>query len=44
MTTKPDITIGILLSCYTFESFFKGVLQLDRDQYLQSYRNDWSWY
>ena len=44
MTTKPGMTIAILLSCYTFELFFKAVLQLDRDKYLRSYRNDWSWY
>jgi glycosyltransferase involved in cell wall biosynthesis len=34
----------MLLSCDTFESFFEGVLRLDRDRYLSSYRNDFAWY
>ena len=44
MNQNTDGTVAILLSCDSFESFFGSVLQLDRDQYLKSYRNDWSWY
>ena len=40
---KP-LTVALLLSCDTFESFFGDVLKFDRDRYLASYRNDWSWY
>jgi glycosyltransferase involved in cell wall biosynthesis len=38
------MTVAMLLSCDSFESFFEAVLNLDRDKYLASYRNDWSWY
>ena len=38
------LTVALLLSCDTFESFFGRVLGLDRDRYLTAYRNDWSWY
>lgn len=38
------MTVAMLLSCDSFESFFGAVLQLDRDKYLSNYRNDWSWY
>ena len=38
------MNVAMLLSCDTFESFFEGVLNLDRDRYLASYRNDYSWY
>jgi glycosyltransferase involved in cell wall biosynthesis len=42
----PDrnLNVAMLLSCDTFESFFGDVLGLDRDRYLGTYRNDWSWY
>jgi glycosyltransferase involved in cell wall biosynthesis len=43
MTERP-LNVALLLSCDTFESFFGDVLKLDRDRYLSSYRNDWSWY
>lgn len=38
------MNVAMLLSCDTFESFFERVLGLDRDSYLASYRNDFSWY
>lgn len=38
------MNVAMLLSCDTFESFFEGVLNFDRDRYLASYRNDFSWY
>ncbi|MDB5326829.1 MAG: glycosyltransferase family 1 protein [Phycisphaerales bacterium] len=38
------MTVAMLLSCDTFESFFGDVLKLDRERYLATYRNDWSWY
>ncbi len=38
------MNVAMLLSCDTFESFFGGVLKLDRDKYLKSYRNDFAWY
>ena len=38
------LRVALLLSCDTFESFFGHVLGLDRDRYLATYRNDWSWY
>jgi glycosyltransferase involved in cell wall biosynthesis len=38
------MTVAMLLSCDTFEMFFGGVLGLDRDKYLQNYRNDFAWY
>ena len=44
MNTHPSLTVALLLSCDSFESFFEGVLQLDRDKYLKNYRNDFSWY
>lgn len=44
MTAHSTPTVAMLLSCDTFESFFGKVLQLDRDTYLKTYRNDFSWY
>jgi glycosyltransferase involved in cell wall biosynthesis len=44
MNTDRSLTVALLLSCDSFESFFGGVLQLDRDKYLKNYRNDFSWY
>jgi glycosyltransferase involved in cell wall biosynthesis len=41
---RHPLNVALLLSCDTFESFFGDVLKLDRDRYLASYRNDWSWY
>jgi len=38
------MNVAILLSCDTFESFFEGVLNVNRDKYLASYRNDFAWY
>jgi glycosyltransferase involved in cell wall biosynthesis len=42
--TQSSLTVGLLLSCDSFESYFGSVLKLDRDTYLDSYRNDFSWY
>ena len=44
MNTQRPTTVAMLLSCDSFESFFGAVLHLDRDKYLENYRNDWSWY
>jgi glycosyltransferase involved in cell wall biosynthesis len=44
MKTNHSMTVAMLLSCDSFESFFGSVLQLDRDKYLRNYRNDWAWY
>ena len=44
MKMPSSLTVAILLSCDSFESFFGAVLGLDRDKYLEKYRNDWSWY
>src|SRR5882672_2775754 len=38
------MNVAILLSCGSFEGFFGGVLGQSRKSYLESYRNDWSWY
>jgi glycosyltransferase involved in cell wall biosynthesis len=44
MKTDHSMTVAMLLSCDSFESFFGAVLQLDREKYLRNYRNDWAWY
>lgn len=44
MSDPGAITVAMLLSCDSFESFFGDVLRLDRERYLADYRNDWSWY
>jgi glycosyltransferase involved in cell wall biosynthesis len=44
MNTAHSMTVAMLLSCDSFESFFGAVLSLDRDKYLRNYRNDWAWY
>lgn len=36
--------VAMLLSCGSFEGFFGWVQGQTRESYLQSYRNDWSWY
>ena len=36
--------VAMLLSCGSFEGFFGWVQGQTRVSYLQSYRNDWSWY
>ena len=36
--------LAILLSCDSFESYYSTVLGLSPEEYLKSYRNDWSWY
>jgi glycosyltransferase involved in cell wall biosynthesis len=38
------MNVAMLLSCGSFEGFFGGVQGQSREQYLKSYRNDWSWY
>lgn len=35
--------IALLLSCDAFEDFFGKTFGLDRDRYLQHYRNDFAW-
>ena len=44
MSNATDMTVAMLLSCDSFESFYGSVLGLDRDRFLSTYRNDWSWY
>ena len=36
-------TIALLLHCGAFEKEFGKRFDLDRDSYLATYRNDWSW-
>ena len=36
--------IAMLLSCTSFEGFFGWVQGQSRQKYLETYRNDWSWY
>ena len=38
------INVAMLLSCGSFEGFFGRVQGRNRQNYLDSYRNDWSWY
>jgi glycosyltransferase involved in cell wall biosynthesis len=38
------MNIAMLLSCSSFEGFFGWVQGQSRKSYLESYRNDWSWY
>jgi glycosyltransferase involved in cell wall biosynthesis len=38
------MNVAMLLSCSSFEGFFGRVLGRSRQSYLESYRNDWSWY
>jgi glycosyltransferase involved in cell wall biosynthesis len=38
------MNVALLLSCSSFEGFFGRVQRQSRESYLQSYRNDWSWY
>ena len=38
------MNIALLLSCSSFEGFFGWVQGQNRQSYLESYRNDWSWY
>jgi glycosyltransferase involved in cell wall biosynthesis len=38
------MNIAMLLSCSSFEGFFGWVQGQSRQSYLESYRNDWSWY
>jgi glycosyltransferase involved in cell wall biosynthesis len=37
-----SMTVAMLLSYDSFESFYGSVLQLDRDKYLENYRDEWS--
>src|SRR6476469_4866142 len=41
---RNSMNVAMLLSCGSFEGFFGGVLGQTRQRYLDSYRNDWSWY
>jgi glycosyltransferase involved in cell wall biosynthesis len=36
--------VAMLLSCGSFEGFFGKIQRQTRQSYLESYRNDWSWY
>ncbi len=36
--------IAMFLSCDSFDKFFGGMFGLDREKYLTTYRNDFSWY
>jgi glycosyltransferase involved in cell wall biosynthesis len=38
------MNVAMLLSCGSFEGFFGWVQGQSRQSYLESYRNDWSWY
>jgi glycosyltransferase involved in cell wall biosynthesis len=38
------MNVAMLLSCGSFEGFFARVQGQSRQSYLESYRNDWSWY
>jgi glycosyltransferase involved in cell wall biosynthesis len=38
------MNVAMLLSCGSFEGFFGGIQGQSRKSYLESYRNDWSWY
>lgn len=38
------MNIAMLLSCSSFEGFFGWVQGQNRQSYLETYRNDWSWY
>ena len=35
--------VAMLLSCNSFEKFFGGNFGLDRDAYIENYRNDFAW-
>lgn len=44
MSEVPDrLRVALLLSTSHFESFYGDGLGLSRREYLESYRNDWSW-
>jgi glycosyltransferase involved in cell wall biosynthesis len=38
------MNVAMLLSCGSFEGFFGGIQGQSRQNYLENYRNDWSWY
>jgi len=38
------MNVAMLLSCSSFEGFFGRVQGQTRQSYLETYRNDWSWY
>lgn len=38
------MNVAMLLSCSSFEGFFGWVQGQSRQSYLETYRNDWSWY
>src|SRR6202171_1598343 len=41
---KPAVNVAMILSCGSFEGFFGWVQGQTRQSYLETYRNDWSWY
>jgi glycosyltransferase involved in cell wall biosynthesis len=38
------MNVAMLLSCGSFEGFFGQIQNQTRQSYLETYRNDWSWY
>src|SRR6266480_4253002 len=38
------MNVAMLLSCGSFEGFFGTIQGQTRQSFLESYRNDWSWY
>jgi glycosyltransferase involved in cell wall biosynthesis len=38
------MNVAMLLSCGSFEGFFGRIQNQSRQSYLETYRNDWSWY
>jgi glycosyltransferase involved in cell wall biosynthesis len=38
------MNVAMLLSCSSFEGFFGRIQGQNRQSYLETYRNDWSWY
>ena len=38
------MNVAMLLSCSSFEGFFGRIQGQTRQSYLETYRNDWSWY
>lgn len=43
MPRSINLRVGALLSCDSFESFFGSQFGLSREDYVENYRNDWSW-
>ena len=41
---ENGLTVAMLLNCGSFEGYFTGFQGQTVETYLQTYRNDWSWY